>query len=119
MRTRNSLRNLRDLVLLLAALALLSLINAAAQAQTVPAPLTLAQSPASTPVTSAFKPVARDSELYCAGYIETNPGYGGLSLVGGGTSTLPFARSGRSSSPSTPRPHVSSPSAPTRGRSRS
>jgi hypothetical protein len=81
-RTRNSLRHLRDLLLLIAALALLSLANAAAQAQTVSAPL-LSQTPADTPVSSVVRPIARDSELYCAGYIETTSGYDGLSLVGG------------------------------------
>ena len=83
MRTRNSLRHLRDLLLLLAALALLSLANAAAQAQTAAAQPALAQTPADMPVTSAVKPVARDSEMYCAGYIETSPVSGGLELVGG------------------------------------
>jgi hypothetical protein len=83
-RTHNHLRHLRDLFFLLAALALLSLVNAAAQAQvTAVAQPPRAQMPAETPVTSAIKPVARDSELYCAGYIEQSPAYGGLSLVGG------------------------------------
>jgi hypothetical protein len=77
------LRQLRDLTILLAALTLIALLNAAAQAQTAPLQPSRAQTPAQTPLTSALKPVARDSELYCAGYIEQNPGYGGLSLVGG------------------------------------
>jgi hypothetical protein len=77
------LRQLRDLTILLAALTLIALLNAAAQAQTAPPQTPRTQMPAETPVTSALKPVARDSELYCAGYIEQNPGYGGLSLVGG------------------------------------
>jgi hypothetical protein len=81
-RTRNSLRHLRDLLLLIAALALLSLANAAAQAQTTDAALRV-QTPADSPMTNVVKPVARDSEMYCAGYIETTSGYGGLSLVGG------------------------------------
>ncbi|MCA1817742.1 MAG: hypothetical protein LC746_15370, partial [Acidobacteria bacterium] len=34
-------------------------------------------------VTGAVKPAARDSELYCAGYIEQSPSYGGLEIVGG------------------------------------
>lgn len=88
MRTLNSirqlpLRQLRDLTILLALLTLIALLNAAAQAQTAPPQTTRAQMPVETPVTSALKPVARDSELYCAGYIEQNPGYDGLSLVGG------------------------------------
>lgn len=88
MRTLNSLRQLpfrqlRDLTILLTLLSLIALLNAAAQGQTAAAPQQRAQMPAETPVTSALKPVARDSELYCAGYIEQNPGYGGLSLVGG------------------------------------
>ena len=88
MRTLNSrrqlpLRQLRDLTILLALLTLIAFLNAAAQAQTAPPQTPRAQMPAETPVTSALKPVARDSELYCAGYIEQNPSYGGLSLVGG------------------------------------
>jgi hypothetical protein len=87
-RTLNSLRHLplrqlRDLTILLALLTLIALFNAAAQGQTAPPQLPRAQMPADSPVTSALKPVARDSELYCAGYIEQNPGYSGLSLVGG------------------------------------
>jgi hypothetical protein len=77
------LRQLRDLTILLALLTLIAFLNAAAQAQTAPPQTPRAQMPAETPVTSALKPVARDSELYCAGYIEQNPSYGGLSLVGG------------------------------------
>ncbi|MFL6227546.1 MAG: hypothetical protein ACJ741_02070 [Pyrinomonadaceae bacterium] len=79
MRTRNSLRHLRDMGILLAALTLLSLCNAYAQAQT-----TTQQPRVVIPDATAANPVARDSELYCAGYIETSPSYGGLSLVGGG-----------------------------------
>jgi hypothetical protein len=82
-RTRNTFRHLRDLSLLLAALALLSLCNAYAQAQTNAAPQTREQIPTIITETSVVKPIARDSELYCAGYIETNPGYGGLEVVGG------------------------------------
>jgi hypothetical protein len=82
-RTRNSLSYLRDLALLVVLLTLLAFFNAAAQAQTVsPQPL-LGQTTIDAPLTSAVKPVARDSELYCAGYIEQTPGYSGLSLVGG------------------------------------
>jgi hypothetical protein len=78
------LRQLRDLTILLALLTLVALLNAAAQAQTAPLQQPRAQMPAETPVTSALRPAARDSELYCAGYIEQNPGYdGALSLVGG------------------------------------
>ncbi|MCA1630758.1 MAG: hypothetical protein LC785_06470 [Acidobacteria bacterium] len=88
MRTLNSLRQLplrqlRDLTILITLLLLIALLNAAAQAQTAPPQAPRAQMPAETPVTSALQPLARDSELYCAGYIEQNPGYGGLSLVGG------------------------------------
>ena len=88
MRTLNSLRQLplrqlRDLTILLALLSLIALLNAAAQAQTAPPQPPRAQMPADTPVTSALAPLARDSELYCAGYIEQSPGYGPLSLVGG------------------------------------
>jgi hypothetical protein len=87
-RTPNSLRQLplrqlRDLIILLTLLSLIALLNAAAQAQTAPTQPPGAQMPADSPVTSALKPAARDSELYCAGYIEQNPGYGVLSLVGG------------------------------------
>ena len=85
MRTHQTLRLLRDLLLLVAAITLLSLANAAAQAQTAAASpqQPRAQTPAEAPVTSALRPVARDSELYCAGYIEQNPSYGGLEIVGG------------------------------------
>jgi hypothetical protein len=82
-RTRNSLRHLRDLALLVAALALIALFNAAAQAQTDPPKLPVVQEISVDPAIIATKPAARDSELYCAGYIEQNPGYSGLSLVGG------------------------------------
>jgi hypothetical protein len=68
---------------LLAALALLSLCNAAAQAQTTDAPQARTQIPTIVTEPSAVKVISRDSELYCAGYIETNPSYGGLELVGG------------------------------------
>jgi hypothetical protein len=82
-RTRNSLQHLRDLSLLLALLILFSLFNAVAQAQTITAqPRVIASDEHSA--LNAPKPIARDSEMYCAGYIEQSPNYNnGLSLIGG------------------------------------
>jgi hypothetical protein len=82
-RTRNPLSYLRDLALLVALLTLLAFFNAAAQAQTTSTQPLPSQMPADTSATSGVQPLARDSEMYCAGYIEQNPGYSGLSLVGG------------------------------------
>lgn len=83
MRTRNSLQHLRDLSLLLALLILFSLFNAVAQAQAITAqPRVIASDETST--MNGPKPVARDSEMLCAGYIEQSPNYNSaLSLVGG------------------------------------
>lgn len=68
---------------MLLAFALLSLCHVAAQAQAA-APQTRAQIINDTPTASAPRPVARDADLYCAGYIEQSPNYSSaLSLVGG------------------------------------
>lgn len=79
MRTRSLFTNFRDLVgliTLLTAFSLLTALSMSAQAQSV----TAAQSgpPAAGPMVAA-----RDSELYCAGYIEHAPTYSLLEVVGG------------------------------------
>lgn len=86
MRTRNSKRSfggrLQDLPALLALFAVLSLCGVAARAQT-PTPLPTLQISNESPAANAPKPAAREADLYCAGYIELNPSYSGLMLVGG------------------------------------
>ena len=81
MRTRSLVANFRDLAVLLAFLTLFSLLTAfsmSAQAQTASAvSATTDARPAAT------SPAARDSELYCAGYIEHAPNYSALEIVGG------------------------------------
>jgi hypothetical protein len=75
-RTRSLIINFRDLAVLLSLLTLFSLLTAlsmSAQAQSVSA--------AAQP--SGATPAARDSELYCAGYIEHAPTYSALEIVGG------------------------------------
>ena len=79
MRTRSLVNNFRDLAGLLSLLTLFSLLTAlsmAAQAQDAPA-AAQGRPPA------ADAPAARDSELYCAGYIEHAPNYSALEIVGG------------------------------------
>jgi hypothetical protein len=78
-RTRSLITNFRDLAGLLSLLTVLSLLTAlslAARAQTAPAAAHSAQPAADTAA-------ARDSELYCAGYIEYEPNYSALEIVGG------------------------------------
>ena len=79
MRTRSLITNFRDLAGLLSLLTLFSLLTAlsmSAQAQGV---TTTAQGgPPAGPAAAA-----RDSELYCAGYIEYAPTYSALEIVGG------------------------------------
>jgi hypothetical protein len=85
-RNRNSLQPLRALLQglakPLALCALLSLCAVAGRAQTA-TPLPQLIAPDEKLLTDAARPAARDSELYCAGYIEQSPSYGGLMLVGG------------------------------------
>lgn len=81
MRTRNITRHPRDLFALLFLLPLFALYETPVRAQTPEPPR--AQMPAESPVTSALRPAARDSELYCAGYIDFSPNYSGMELVGG------------------------------------
>jgi hypothetical protein len=79
-RTRSLITNFRDLAGLLALLTLFSLLTAlsmSAQAQAV----TAAAQPGQTPAGPTA--AARDSELYCAGYIEHAPTYSALEIVGG------------------------------------
>ncbi|HEY9282744.1 MAG TPA: hypothetical protein VIP46_04770 [Pyrinomonadaceae bacterium] len=79
MRTRSLVTNFRDLAGLLALLTVLSLLTAlsmSARAQDNPAP-----APGTLPAPAS--PAARDSELYCAGYIEHAPNYSALEIVGG------------------------------------
>jgi hypothetical protein len=79
-RTRSLITNFRDLAGLLALLTLFSLLTAlsmSAQAQAVTAAPQPGQPPAGPTV------AARDSELYCAGYIEHAPNYSALEIVGG------------------------------------
>jgi hypothetical protein len=76
-RTRSLIVNFRDLAGLLLLLTLLSLLTAlsiSAQAQTVASQSTEPAAPTAA---------ARDSELYCAGYIEHAPNYSALEIVGG------------------------------------
>ena len=78
-RTRSLITNFRDLAGLLALLTVLSLLTAlsmSARAQGDPPPA-LGKLPAPS------GPAARDSELYCAGYIEHAPNYSALEIVGG------------------------------------
>ena len=79
MRTRSLVTNFRDLAGLLSLLTLISLLTAlsmAAQAQDAPA-----AAQGRPPL--AYAPAARDSELYCAGYIEYEANYSALEIVGG------------------------------------
>jgi hypothetical protein len=80
-RTSSLVANFRDLAALLAFLTLFSLLTAlsmSAQAQTASAASATGEArPAAASV------AARDSELYCAGYIEHTPNYSTLEIVGG------------------------------------
>ena len=79
MRTRSLVTTFRDLAGLLALLtvfALLTALSMSARAQDNSAPA-LGKLPAPA------NPAARDSELYCAGYIEHAPNYSALEIVGG------------------------------------
>ena len=79
MRTRSLITNFRDLAGLLSLLTLLALLTAlsmSAQAQAV-------SNAAPGHPTASSAAAARDSELYCAGYIEYAPNYSTLEIVGG------------------------------------
>jgi len=78
-RTRSLITNFRDLAGLLSLLTLFALLTAlsmSAQAQGVSATARGGQPAGPTAA-------ARDSELYCAGYIEHAPNYSALEIVGG------------------------------------
>jgi hypothetical protein len=80
------LRDLIGLLSLLTLFALLSALSIAAQGQT-PQPEVRPASTLVTPQNAPSRPgqsaAARDSELYCAGYIEHDPTYTAIQIVGG------------------------------------